>query len=451
MKKIKTVLNILFLFAIFLPHLALSAGNNQLITELIVTDTDSTYRYLYLYDTSGNKVVETKSIKKNNSWLRDSQTEWFYQGDNCILQLENRWKNNKWEIFYDIDYQYVNGNLATELQQSYTNGIASPIKKIDFSYSSSVLTLRNEYKRTGAQWVLTTKTNFTYTLAGNSDSITTTVFDSGVIKDQFLIVNKYNANGTIENQVTKIKLNDDEWVNSELVKYFYQSGSTNLQSQRNKKWNVDISDWENTQRIDNQYDNTNRMISETYQHWKQMFWENDIRYDYVYENNNLVKKALSLPIYHKWRSIISIHYSDFDGNKANMIESQFDFWGGNTGDFTTSYIPFIFNNESEIKKGTSVKLSYLPIDDTTSTNIRLLNLKREFPVYPNPSSGIYYMNTQEFKIISWVVMDLNGRILKRQNNSVLSGIIDITDLSKGIYVLSVNCEDQQIIQKLFKE
>lgn len=451
MKKIKTVLNILFFIAIFLPHSALSAEINQLITELIVTDTDSTYRYLYLYDTNGNKVVETKSIQKDNSWIRNSQTEWFYQGNDCVLQRENRWKNNKWEISYDIDYQYVNGNLATELHQFYTNGAALPVKKIDFSYTSSVLTLKKEYKRTGGQWILTSQTNFTYTLAGISDSVSTTVFDSGAIKDQFLIINKYNANGTIANQVTKIKNNDDEWVNSELVNYFYQTGSTNLESQRNKKWNFDIFDWENTQRIDNQYDNSNRLISETYQRWKQMFWENDIRYDYVYENNTLVKKALSLPIYHKWRSIISINYSDFDDNKANLIESQFDFWGGNTGEFTTSFIPFVFNGEPEIQKGTRVKLSYLPIVDTTSTNIELLSLKREFPVYPNPSTGVYYMNTQEFKIISWTVMDLNGRVLKRQNNLVQSGIIDITDLSRGIYMLSVNCEDQHIIQKLIKE
>lgn len=451
MKKIKTVLYILFLFATFLPHLAFSATNDQLITELVVTDADSTYRYLYLYDTNGNKVVETKSIQKNNSWIRNSQTEWFYQGNKCITQRENRWKNNKWEMSYDIDYQYVNGKLTTELHQVYTNGTATPIKKIDFSYPSAVLTLKNEYKRTGNQWVLTTQTNFTYTLAGNPDSVSTTVFDSGVIKEQFLVINKYNGNGTIANQVTKKKNNATEWINSELVNYFYQTGSTNLQSQRNKKWNSDISDWENVQRIDNRYDSSNRLVSETYQRWKLMFWENDIRYDYVYENNNLVKKALLLPIYHQWRSIISINYSDFNGNKANLIESQFDFWGGNTGDFTTSFIPFIFNSEPEIQKGTRVKLNYLPVLDTTATNIEQTNFKHEFPVYPNPSTGVYYMNTQEFKIISWSVMDLNGRVLKEQNNLVQSGIIDITDLSKGIYVLSVNCDDKQIIQKLIKE
>lgn len=451
MKKIKTVFYTLFFFAIFLPHSALSAVNNQLITELIVTDTNSTYRYLYLYDTNGNKVVETKSIQKNNSWIRNSQTEWFYQGNNCVLQREKRWKNNKWEIFYDIDYQYVNGNLSTELHQSYTNEIASWVKKIDLSYTSSILILKKEYKRTGSQWILTMQTNLTHTLVGNSDSVSITVFESGAIKDQFLIINKYNVNGTIKNQVTKKKNNAEEWVNSELVNYFYQTGSTNLESQRNKKWNFNISDWENTQRIDNRYDNSNRMISETYQRWKLMYWENDIRYDYVYENNNLVKKALSLPIYHKWRSIISIHYSDFDGNKANLIESQFDFWGGNTGDFTTSFIPFVFNNEPEILKGTLVKISYLPIVDTTTTNSELLRFKRKFPVYPNPSTGVYYINTQEFKIISWTVMDLNGRVLKRQNNLVQSGIIDITDLSRGIYMLSVNCNNQHIIQKLIKE
>ncbi|NDP22156.1 MAG: T9SS type A sorting domain-containing protein [Paludibacter sp.] len=451
MKEIRTALYFLILFALMLPDLKLSAGNNQLITELIVTDNHSIYRYLYLYDNNGNKVVETKSIKKNNQWLRISQTEWFYEGVKCVLQRENIWVNTKWEINYDIDYQYINGKIATELHQTYANKIASPVKKIDFSYTSNILALKKEYKRMEDQWILTSQTNFTYTLSGKSDSVTTLVILEGAVNNQYLFVKTYYENGAIENLITKIKNGTNEWINSELVNYYYPLGSSNLYSQRTKKWNNEYSNWENVQRVDYQYDNSNRIISETYQRWKMMFWDIDIRYDYIYENNNLVKKALSLPIYHKWRNIISINYSDFNENNANLIESQFDFWGGITGDYTSSFIPFVFNGELEIRKGQSIKLNYLPVVDTYSATIEFLNLKRKFPVYPNPSNGVYYLNTQDFKIISWTVMDLNGRILKNQDVSFKSGIIDITDLSKGIYVLSVNCENQQIIQKLIKE
>jgi hypothetical protein len=450
MEKIKSNIFIAIIFSFFLSVASISAENNQLITEIIVSDNDSTFRYSYLYDNDGNKVLETKYLQQIDLWSRLSQTEWFYQGNVCISQRENKWKNNKWETAYMIDYEYVNEKLIIESHQSYSNGNASPVKKIEFSYNLSRPILRQDKMWNGNNWILTVQTQFTYTQAGKTDSVTTSIFTPDVAPVHFLFVNKYNSDGNTESHITKQKGIDDEWTNSGLVNFFYNTGSSKPYSQRNKIWNAENSVWTNTQKIDYEYDNSNRILSETCQYWKTMYWENDFRYDIIYENNILVKKIMSKPIYNMWRNIITIHYSDFTEGNANLVESRFDFWGGNTGEFTTSFIPYMFNNEPTITKGNRVKLNYLQLNDTTSAAYPLLSIKHEFPVYPNPSNGIYYIDTQNYKINSWKVMDLNGRVLKIQNQTGKSGIIDISEFLKGIYMLQVNTDKQQIIQKLIK-
>jgi hypothetical protein len=72
-------------------------------------------------------------------------------------------------------------------------------------------------------------------------------------------------------------------------------------------------------------------------------------------------------------------------------------------------------------------------------------------VYPNPSDGIYYINTQEYGVQSWVIADLDGRTLKNHVQSISSGVIDITDLPKGIYILKVITQTGQFTQKLIKQ
>jgi len=73
------------------------------------------------------------------------------------------------------------------------------------------------------------------------------------------------------------------------------------------------------------------------------------------------------------------------------------------------------------------------------------------PVYPNPSVGIFYINTQKYTLKSWIVTDMNGQVLKSQVQDYQSGVIDLTDLPKGIYILRATTTNEQMIQKLIKE
>ena len=448
MKHIYKIAFIILLFLVWLPNKILSANDNQLITEIRVFDNDSSFRYLYLYDNLGNKVLETKYFKQDSTWIRKSLNEWIYVGTKCMTQRERIWVNNDWLISYTIDYKYSNELLVSETHNIYNNGVASVLKKINYQYNITTLTSKKEYAWQSLGWILVLENDFSYSQLGLTDSIATTNFQSGNINIQLLSTFTYNLDKTLQIQLLQEKVGN-VWVNTELINWFYRSNSSLILSLRNKKWMSVTSSWENTQKIDYEYNDNTELVSETYQRWKTQSWINDIRYDYLYDNSNkLQKKTLSKQIYNDWRGLISINYSNFTLNKANQIESMYEFWGGNTGELTTSYIPFIFNQDMSIQKGRSLQISYIPFTDlyTPVENKSLAMI----PVYPNPSNGIFYIDTQIYNIRSWSVTDLNGQILKKQIQTFQSGAIDLTDFPKGIYILRVTTDDKQMIQKLIK-
>ncbi len=449
MKAIRISLFFALLFVLFFPQKTLSAVNDQLITELLVTDNDTTYRYLYLYDTNGNKVLETKYSRQSEAWMRLTQTEWFYEGTKCTMQREKIWKNNIWSISYEIDYDYNNGNLTNELHQVYDNGVANPVRKVDYLNARSKLVKKQAFSMHNNAWQLDQEVSFKY-VGEKLDSLLTNVYENGIISKQYLAVSSYDSSDNLVNQISKQKNPTDEiWSNVDNITYIYNSGNGHLISQRNKIWNAINAAWENSQMINYEYDSLNNLLYENYKIWQSMFWKDNLKYEYYYDQQKLVKKSLLKPIYNQWRSLISIQYSDFDGNKANHVESKFDFWGGVTGEFTTSFIPYLFNDVPTIQKADKLQLNYLQVDDPTITR-ELLVIKDEFPVYPNPSTGVFYIDTQNYRVLSWTLLDMNGRELKNQNSEYSTGVIDITEFSNGIYMLKVNCIDKQIIQKLIK-
>ena len=449
----KHILSFLFILTLFTVNSSVSAKSvvdNQLITELKVFDNDTTFRYVFLYDDAGKKTLETKYFAQGNLWVRLSQKEWLYNAGICTNQIERVWSGSEWKNSYIIDFQYVNGVLNSEVHSVYTDGSANPFRKFVYEYTDSTLTSKKEFSYTNNTWIITLQTDYKYSLESKIDSLVMSVYQSGNIGQQYRMKNFYNSDGLLSSQLETLKDSANNWVNSQQINWFYTSGSSNIMSERTKLWNSEYGLWENYQRTDYEYNTANKLISETYQYWKTMYWQSDLRYDYMYDiNGNEIKKTVLQPIYNKWRSLISINYSDFNGNKANLMESKYEFWGGNTGELVTSFIPYDFNNEIAIQKGKRLQISYSAVSDTIQSLPSIT--ERSIRIYPNPSDGIYYFNMEEYAVQSWIITDLSGRILKSHAQSVSSGVIDITEVPKGMYVLKVTTKDGQLTQKLMKE
>ena len=150
------------------------------------------------------------------------------------------------------------------------------------------------------------------------------------------------------------------------------------------------------------------------------------------------------PIYREWRRIYTIEYSDIANNQPNLMESKYNFWGGNTGDNMNNFIPFYFNNEMQIMRASRMEIKYI-----LETTVKSLFESDWLKIYPNPSTGVFYISTQDYFIESWEVFNVNGMMVKSEINRFRTGVVDLTSLPDGMYLIkALTNTNQQLKQKI---
>lgn len=98
-------------------------------------------------------------------------------------------------------------------------------------------------------------------------------------------------------------------------------------------------------------------------------------------------------------------------------------------------------------KGTGFTINVIAPPIVTGVN-NDIELSSEVRLYPNPTSTQLTIDTQ-LKIKEIVVTDLTGKIIKSLIPK--SNIINVSDLSNGIYFIKIVGEDETAIQKFMKE
>ncbi len=82
------------------------------------------------------------------------------------------------------------------------------------------------------------------------------------------------------------------------------------------------------------------------------------------------------------------------------------------------------------------------------TNIELLE-KYGIKIYPNPSNGKFNMELEQANNINISVVDMSGRIVYNKdlvNESFME--MDLSDFKKGIYILKLNIDNQEVTSKI---
>jgi len=275
---------------------------------------------------------------------------------------------------------------------------------------------------------------------------TTTIYPTPTTTKQFKSSFEYNAFGKLKSQLLQERNNSELWQNTQMFLWYYLHDTNLIASQRSKIWDSTNGKWENKDLLVNIYNIDNKLIEEISYFWKSMFWAYDVKYEYKYDEAGLLlSKSLSLPIYNKWRNTTVINYTNTLNSKEQKIESVFGFWGGNEGEYVSTFTPYMFNNELVIQK--AMKINVLYTDKTTDFDKNKQNLIR---IFPNPSDGIFYFDTQKHNVKSWVLYNAQGSIVKEMNTLNYSGVIDITPLPKGIYILKAKTQNEILSQKLYK-
>ena len=113
--------------------------------------------------------------------------------------------------------------------------------------------------------------------------------------------------------------------------------------------------------------------------------------------------------------------------------------------FTTSHLPFTIYYRLQIvgKNGiyTYSEIKQIRINQVTGKQIN---------IYPNPATAIVSIDCSKAKQIS--IVDYLGRIVKQFNNPTTHQILNIKQLNKGIYLVKVTTNNDEIkTEKLIVE
>jgi len=429
--------HVLLLFFVFLLNgiFSLPAKNKLYVTEMQISKNDSLFKINYLYNSLAQKVLETKTFQQNNSWQNLAQTEWFYDDTFVTKQLIRSWQDNEWKITQSIEYS-SSANTHTQIFAIYTGLDKREVRKLHKVYLANNHFVTSTYLNVQSNWKLGSESH-TYLTNSVVDSSIISVFDQDTLVQKQKFVYSYYPDGRLHNHMNQKLSESGDWVNENKTTWSYNPLRPDLiSSQKRYKWQVSNNIWIQDAKTTYEYDSSENKTEEIFWYWNTVSWFPVLRYTYALDESGSLQKMLTtVPIYRDWRNFASVIYTASADSLTQSIEAVYDFWGGKTGQLIQTDIAFRFNNELIIEKAKVITLKYEPYIDSAITEKSTLNSL--LVVYPNPTSGILYIQNFNTSFSQWEILTLRGEVIRKSHFSSLSAALDIADLPTGMYLLRV--------------
>ena len=77
--------------------------------------------------------------------------------------------------------------------------------------------------------------------------------------------------------------------------------------------------------------------------------------------------------------------------------------------------------------------------------------KQGFSVYPNPAQQLLHIDSPQARTVTYTVYDLGGKRLLTDHQSGTAHRINVSDLSKGVYLLTAKLGNQNLVHRFVKE
>ncbi len=127
-----------------------------------------------------------------------------------------------------------------------------------------------------------------------------------------------------------------------------------------------------------------------------------------------------------------------------QFEEDFEYW-------ITDQAPDTMNIMILSSGHTATAGSYILIDDLKFEydNVSVNNVERiDYYMYPNPSNGIFNISLAKKEQTTFTVFNHLGKKILESSTSELYNIIDLSGLSKGIYLLEISNGKTKQVEKL---
>jgi len=323
------------------------------------------------------------------------------------------------------------------------------------------------------------------------DSVVTFIFSGTDSVRQYKSMYTYNAVGKISSEVQYYWAPIGNWIVSSKEEYFYdETGKSTITIVYN--WNSGLNDWAYKSKFENNYDETGKLAYLIGYKWDNSNndWIFQTMEDYSYNvagNRTLMtefewnstteiwvkfskkllnyygngKLSLTKSLY--WDELRSrwvfVWYDAYEYDKDGKLILEIDYvWNLETG----NWIEFEKNENIYDSTGNQVlRLTYFWNDDLFDwkfssksfyhTSLHTVGAKKltnsEIVIYPNPASDFITFpgvnRPVEIKIYT-----INGRLVKLLQ--LVQNTADISDLPKGVYMVTIISDDKTVVSKIIK-
>ena len=432
---------------ILFPFLGLGAQEMPVVQSITVYNDTARLFYSYLYNQAGMKTLETEKELIGTQWKNVSQVEWIYDAGLSTQTFYEYAGSNRKRV-YEIVTEYA-GDLPVTIKETGNwesdTGTASKIMSREYDEEGRLLSERFYADAEESSEQISSQKEFVYDTRGLLNKFSVA---DGTGKVLYEVDCSYADDGKPLQQILR-RRTGSELENHMQFKWIYDTAGR-LVYMLNQEWQETSAgyDWVNVSNTAYDYDN-DRLVSETYQYWNVECWIDNMRYVYEYDADGfMTERSLQMPLYDSWRTMSVIYYDNSSYPQKTEILSEFSFWGGDDGMQNTTWLPYVFSADNvESKIGYNMEITYNQRTATENIESGMTDLH----VYPNPSDGIYYIDTGKYNIVSWHIFALDGSLVSACVNTNRTGVIDISARQPGVYMLRAESESGTFVTKLIKQ
>lgn len=405
-------------------------GKNRIISSIQQEwDTDSwewinSVKSTYIYNSSDLMTTMLMEGWEDTEWVNVMRTTMTYDTnkDQTSLKTEMWFMGIIMTTLTTLTYD-ANHNVLTEITQTEMLGPLTNVSKEIFTYdtNNNLLTAIHQAWETDS-WVNDTYTVNTYDSHDNLLTTTNQNWETGawINADKRTFTYDANDNNTVVlSQIWQSSAweNNKQWISTFDARH-------NETSFTEQNWVAGA--WLNNSKNTYTYNGTDDMLTDLHQNWSVNNWVNDVQSTYTYDaNGNNTRIVFQSWLNNAWyRSALEVE--TFDSNNFPVTHSN-----------------KLFNEDGiTVSSGDSARYYYRP-----ATGV--YNLEDEqLTVYPNPSKGKITISSTE-KIIGFEIYNSVGEVIiseLKTNNQSKS--IDLSNYSKGIYVIRMNTGNKSYTKKI---
>ncbi len=352
--------------------------------------------------------------------------------------LVESWTNNAWKNSMRMTYTFDSkGNVAQVQGDTWTTTntwVKSTLTAYTLNSNSTVnYTVTSIWNNN--QWTESQKTLYTYDANKNVLTIKTQMFLGAIWMDLSLTTNTYNGSGQLIKDVDQtLDYMTMQMKNSSQTTYTYNSDGTEAQN-ISQMWSG--TSWENSSRYTYSYNSSKELTTTLEETYSSGSWVNRSKDTYSYNKSLNIQNGTAAS---QIKEILSQNW-DIAGSK--WVDASKDSYAYNSAGALTQILSQNWTNNAWVN---DTRITFDPKTSVPQIVAGINTVK----IYPNPFISSVTVENSTPSESEIYIYNTDGQMVKSFLKQQAVSRINLSDLSRGTYMVRVTTPGAEQVIKLLK-